>query len=168
MRPFSEKLVRSYIDKSENNQFKEELFINYGRRGSLQEISYAKVLAGEFDKQLFEGKLVLIGAKSNTLGDNLMTSLSMIRGYTPGVFVHGEIISNYLNNNFIKRVSKATTILLILLSSILSGLLFYNNLPIDSIKLIIPIIIIIILISLFMLIVFNIFISIIPLIIPLY
>ncbi len=70
------------------------LLIPYaGPPGHFPSIGYSQVLAGEYPRDLFRNRIVLIGATAEGMGDALATPLSGGHGAMPGV----EIIANVID-----------------------------------------------------------------------
>ena len=87
-----------------------------------QYISASSVFDGNFDKERFNNKYVLIGASAQGLFDLVKTPLG---GSTiPGVEVHANVIENILNNNFLMRNPK-TFIFELLVSIIIVSIVFF-------------------------------------------
>ena len=64
-----------------------------GASGHFPSIGYAQVLAGQYPKDLFRNKIVLIGSTAEGMGDTLPTPVSGKQGNMPGV----EIIANVVD-----------------------------------------------------------------------
>jgi adenylate cyclase len=90
-----------------------KLPIDYaGRPGSFAQISYAKVLRGEFPKGYFSGKLVIVGAASPILQDLHSTPYSEIM---PGAEIWANAMATLLEDVPLRNASGLVNILLILL-----------------------------------------------------
>ncbi|MFW6270985.1 MAG: CHASE2 domain-containing protein [Bacillota bacterium] len=156
----------SVVQEISGNKQNKVQYINYHDQNYFQEISYHKVLDGEFPEGFFKDKIVLVGATATGLGDNVMTPLSIIRGYTPGIRVHAEIIDNYLHNSFITKVNDIIIFLIIILTTFSSLWLFNRKKPQIGINLLAGLILFIIILSLWLLLRYNMFIPVIPMILP--
>jgi len=77
--------------------------INYrGPARSFPTFSAADVLAGRIDAAPLRGKIVLIGATAQGLGDNRTTPVSTV---FPGVEIRANTLQNLIDGNFIQRPS---------------------------------------------------------------
>ncbi len=63
-----------------------------GPPGSIPSISYAQVLRGEYVRDLFRGKFVLVGATATGIGDYLPTPLSGLNRPMPGVEFNANVL----------------------------------------------------------------------------
>ena len=98
------------------------IWIRYKKHLKSQYISASSVFDGNFDKERFNNKYVLIGASAQGLFDLVKTPLG---GSTiPGVEVHANVIENILNNNFLMRNPK-TFIFELLVSIIIVSIVFF-------------------------------------------
>ncbi len=96
------------------------IWIRYKKPLKEQYISASKVYNGEFKKDFFENKYVLIGASAQGLFDLVKTPLGVT---IPGVEVHANIIENILDQSYLLRNPK--TYILELLFSIIVALLTF-------------------------------------------
>ncbi|MCF8009470.1 MAG: adenylate/guanylate cyclase domain-containing protein [Halanaerobiales bacterium] len=79
-----------------------DYLINYqGPSNTIPKISLRDFLNDNYDKNLIDDKIVIMGVTASGLGDQFMTSFSRY-GYTNGVELHAQLINNYYNQNFIK------------------------------------------------------------------
>ncbi len=76
------------------------IWIKYKKSLKEQYISASKVYDGEFKKDFFENKYVLIGASAQGLFDLVKTPLGVT---IPGVEVHANIIENILDQSYLLR-----------------------------------------------------------------
>jgi adenylate cyclase len=104
-----------------------EMIINYisnprgaGEIVNFRTISFVDVLNGEVDSSVFEDKIVLIGSEASGLGDTFWTPMGLMMN---GVEIHASAIHTILSGNFLKPVLSMVTILTILASALLCGLL---------------------------------------------
>lgn len=74
-------------------------------KSPLQRYSYGAVLRGEFPKDAFKGKAVLIGANAEGLGDRYSSSLLGQPGLVVGVQLHAVAYAGLNQKNLIRRVS---------------------------------------------------------------
>jgi CHASE2 domain-containing sensor protein/signal transduction histidine kinase len=83
-----------------------------GGPGHFPSIGYAQVLSGQYRKDLFRDKIVLIGSTAEGMGDVLPTPLSGNGGAMPGVEIIANVIDSLQNGLHISELN--TTVLLIL------------------------------------------------------
>jgi len=96
------------------------IWIKYKKSIKEQFISASKVYEGEFKKDFFENKYVLIGASAQGLFDLVKTPLGVT---IPGVEVHANIIENILDQSYLLR--NPNTYIFELLFSIIVALLTF-------------------------------------------
>ena len=108
---------------------KNEFIINFPSEPySFSYIKAKDVLSGDFDKDVFKDKIVLIGSTSPDLHDDFFVPTSH-GAPMPGVEVQAVIIQNLLNNEDLKNQSKSSTLLLIIISGFIVLLLVYYTKP---------------------------------------
>ncbi len=90
-----------------------------GPPGHFQQIGYSQVMSGQYSKDLFRDKIVLIGTTAQGLSDALPTPLSGDSGRMPGVEIIANIIDSILND---LRIIELETIWLILLTAMFVAL----------------------------------------------
>lgn len=90
-----------------------------GPPGHFQHIGYSQVLSGNYPKDLFRDKIVLVGSTAEGLGDALPTPLSRNGGIMPGVEIVANVIDALRNNIHITELTKpwliSITVLLVAL-----------------------------------------------------
>ena len=96
------------------------IWIKYKKSLKEQFISASKVYDGEFKKDFFENKYVLIGASAQGLFDLVKTPLGIT---IPGVEVHANVIENILDQSYLLR--NPNTYIFELLFSILVALITF-------------------------------------------
>ena len=96
------------------------IWIKYKKSLKEQFISASKVYDGEFKKDFFENKYVLIGASAQGLFDLVKTPLGVT---IPGVEVHANVIENILDQSYLIR--NPNTYIFELLFSIIIALLTF-------------------------------------------
>ena len=96
------------------------IWIKYKKSLKEQFISASKVYDGEFKKDFFENKYVLIGASAQGLFDLVKTPLGVT---IPGVEVHANVIENILDQSYLLR--NPNTYIFELLFSILVALITF-------------------------------------------
>jgi adenylate cyclase len=104
-----------------------EMIINYisnprgaGEIVNFRTISFVDVLNAEVDSSVFEDRIVLIGSEASGLGDTFWTPMGLMMN---GVEIHASAIHTILSGNFLKPAPVMVTILAILASALLCGLL---------------------------------------------
>ena len=98
-----------------------------GPPGHFLTISYAQVLSGEFNKGLFNNKIVMVGATASGMNDLLSTPVSGLRQPMSGVEFHANVLQSIRAHSLITKV-KPTISLLILLIAVLLPLLWLPKL----------------------------------------
>jgi CHASE2 domain-containing sensor protein len=102
--------------------------INFlGPPGHFLSISYAQVLNGEFNKNLFKDKIVLVGATASGMNDLLSTPVSGLRQPMAGVEFHANVLESIRKHTLITPVSPVIT-MLVLLAAVLLPLLWLPKL----------------------------------------
>jgi len=90
-----------------------EMLINYGGEfETFKYISYAKILAGDFDAALLKNKIVLIGYAAAGLGDRHVTPFSPAM---PGIETIANNINAFINSDFISYPNAWTGFLAIII-----------------------------------------------------
>lgn len=103
--------------------------INFlGPPGHFLTISYAQVLNGEFAKNLFNNKIVLVGATASGMNDLLSTPVSGLGQPMSGVEVHANVLESIRQNKLIKPIPQAISVLILLVLALLP-LLWMPKLP---------------------------------------
>ena len=103
--------------------------INFlGPPGYFLTISYAQVLKGEFAKDLFKNKIVLIGATASGMNDLLPTPVSGLSQPMSGVEIHANVLQSIRENKLIKPISPLYSMLIGLLVALIP-LLWLPKLP---------------------------------------
>ncbi len=94
--------------------------INFlGPPGHFLTISYAQVLNGEFNKGLFNNKIVLVGATASGMNDLLSTPVSGLSQPMSGVEFHANVLQSIRKHTLITPVTPALTLLILLLAVLL-------------------------------------------------
>ena len=89
--------------------------INFlGPPGHFLTISYVQVLNGQFEKGLFNDKIVLVGATASGMNDLLSTPVSGLGQPMAGVEVHANVLQSIRENKLIKQVSPVISMLILL------------------------------------------------------
>ncbi|MBU2534589.1 MAG: adenylate/guanylate cyclase domain-containing protein [Chloroflexi bacterium] len=104
----------------------DEMLINYlaspqsdGGIVNFHSVSFVDVLNEEIDLACFQDKIVIIGATASGLGDNFWTPMGIEMN---GVTIHAHAIHTILAGNFLRPVSPAITVTLIIILALLCGL----------------------------------------------
>ena len=98
-----------------------------GPPGHFKQIGYSQVMAGQYPKDLFFNKIVLVGTTAEGLGDSYPTPVSGDEGRMPGVEIIANIIDAIKNDIKIEVLDKNTLIFITVLLVVLP-LLFYSML----------------------------------------
>lgn len=101
---------------------KRPMYINF-TGSSYEQISYWRVLAGEFPADFIKGKIVLVGATAKAMEDIRFTSFSKGIPLAAGIEIHADIIQTILKGNYITPLNRVGVIGLILLLSLLTAIL---------------------------------------------
>jgi CHASE2 domain-containing sensor protein/two-component sensor histidine kinase len=89
--------------------------INFlGPPGHFLSISYVQVLNGQFEKGLFNNKIVLVGATASGMNDLLSTPVSGLGLPMAGVEVHANVLQSIRDNKLIQQVSPGYSVLILL------------------------------------------------------
>ena len=89
------------------------LLIPYaGPPGHFQQIGYSQVMSGNYQKDLFRDKIVLIGTTAEGMGDAMPTPLSGNGGSMPGVEIIANIIDAMRNDLRITELEKPWLLLI--------------------------------------------------------
>ena len=102
------------------------MLINYatgpsasGQVSSFDTVSFVDTLRGEADPDIFEDKIVLIGATASALGDTFWTPTGQMMN---GVEIHASAINTILSAEFLRPLSSAATIVLIMILALICSL----------------------------------------------
>ncbi|MFN8670866.1 MAG: diguanylate cyclase [Candidatus Sericytochromatia bacterium] len=116
----SYEIARNYLDKI-NINLPENLYCNFeGKDEIFETYSFYDVLTGRIDPYVFKDSIVLIGATAEGLQDRIASPI----GPLYGIFYHAQLLSNILNNDYIKPVPKEINFILILMISISAYLIW--------------------------------------------
>ncbi len=117
---FSDKLPDSNAANVISLVQKDQRKINFlGAAGRFPTISYAQVINGEFAKDIFKNKIVLVGGTALGLGDQFPTSVSSSSQLMPGVEFHANALESIRHHKLIKTVSNAVALPLLALIALL-------------------------------------------------
>ncbi len=84
----------------------------YGKPGHFQQISFSSVLAGDFPKNFFNNKIVLVGATAVGMGDVLSTPVSGYSKPMAGVEFHANAIETMRQNQLVTIVPRWFTVII--------------------------------------------------------
>jgi len=90
-----------------------------GPPGHFATISYAQVLNGEFEKDAFKGKIVLIGATASGMNDLLATPVSGLGQPMAGVEFHANVLDSLRNKGLIDNVPFWLSLLILIILALL-------------------------------------------------
>lgn len=93
----------------------------YGPPGHFTRVSYADVLAGRVSDSAIRGKIVLVGATAQGIGDAWSTPVSGGALGMPGVEIMANVLAAQRNGTLIRKVPLVPTIILTLLPVYLLG-----------------------------------------------
>jgi CHASE2 domain-containing sensor protein/two-component sensor histidine kinase len=103
--------------------------INFlGPTGNFLTISYAQVLNGQFEKGLFNNKIVLVGATASGMSDLLSTPVSGLSQPMPGVELHANVLQSIRQNKLITTIPPIASVAILLVIALLP-LLWLPKLP---------------------------------------
>ena len=103
--------------------------INFlGPPGHFLTISYVQVLGGQFEKGLFNHKIVLVGATASGMNDLLSTPVSGLGQPMAGVEVHANVLQSIRDNKLIQQISPLYAMPIVLCLALLP-LLWLPKLP---------------------------------------
>ncbi len=105
-----------------------------GSVGSFRRVSFFDVLEKRIPREFFRDKIILIGATALGLFDNRPVPFDPI---FPGVELNANLIYDYLNNYFIKKVPDWLTLIIIFFLALLTVLIFFYLRPFSGAILII-------------------------------
>lgn len=99
-----------------------------GPPGHFPSISYVQVLNGEFEKDAFKNKIVLVGATASGMNDLLSTPVSGLRQPMAGVEFHANVLDSMRNHRLIDSAPMLLS-LVILIGITLIPLVWMPKLP---------------------------------------
>lgn len=93
----------------------ETFLINYfGRPYSFTSIPFYQVLNGDFEKNVFANKIVLLGATTYTLHDEYLTPVSMRGIGMPGVEIHANVLQTMMTESFLNNMPQFSKIVVMM------------------------------------------------------
>lgn len=95
-----------------------------GPPGHFQHIGYSQVLSGQYPKNFFHNKIVLIGTTAEGMGDSLPTPLSGKSGTMSGVEIIANVIDALMSDKNITELNSIGVILITLLLVALPALAY--------------------------------------------
>lgn len=100
----------------------------YGPAGSFQQVPFYKLVKAMNEhkplKYNFKNKIIYIGTTAVSLYDTKSVPVDKVY---PGVEVHATYVNNLIDNNFIKKVSKLTNILISLVLGLVVGFIVIKS-----------------------------------------
>jgi adenylate cyclase len=98
----------------------------YGPKRTFYHYSFGDVLKKDFDSNVFENKIVLVGATAPNLHDEYFTPTS--RGLAvPGVEIQANLIESYVQNDFLRQINNKTDYLIhLILLGIFAGICAFS------------------------------------------
>ncbi|MPV68640.1 CHASE2 domain-containing protein [Burkholderia sp. BE17] len=78
-------------------------------------VSFAEVMRGQVDPEIFRNRIVMVGATADGLGEHLTTAMSGRNGPMSGIEVHASILDALLANHFISNAGVDATVALSML-----------------------------------------------------
>ncbi len=130
---FALEIARTFMNKSFFN-LPSTIFCNFqGKDEIFQSYSFYDVISGQVPPETFKDSIVLIGAMAEGFQDRTTTPIGPIYG----VIYHAQLVSNILNNEYIVPASPTVNILLIILVSVFTYLIWKYFETINQILLII-------------------------------
>jgi len=98
---------------------KENLILNPpGPSATIPHLSFHNLLNKNFNRELIEDRIVIIGVSDPALGDSYMTSFSRY-GYLNGVELNGYAVYNYLNRNYIIKSTLLVNLIILLILALI-------------------------------------------------
>lgn len=117
VKAFSIKVSEAYLGKVLDGIPTEDgnLLINYtGKKPKI--VPFSDILEGKVSKELFKGKLVLVGITAKGLGDYFLAP--SYKEPISGLEIHANAVNTVINGSFIKIVPKTSIIIVILVTSL--------------------------------------------------
>ena len=90
-----------------------------GPPGHFSAISYVQVLNGEFEKNTFKNKIVLIGATASGMNDLLSTPVSGLSQPMAGVEFHANVLDSMRSNHLIDTAPMLPSLLILIVLALL-------------------------------------------------
>jgi len=90
-----------------------------GPPGYFSTISYVQVLKGEFEKDTFKNKIVLIGATASGMNDLLSTPVSGLSQPMAGVEFHANVLDSMRNNRLIDTLPTVPSLIVLITLALL-------------------------------------------------
>jgi len=119
-----QKSQNQFLQAEVNNPYtlvrKDKRNINFlGPPGHFKTISYAQVLKGDFEPNIFKNKIVLVGATALGMNDLLSTPVSGLGQPMSGVEFHANVIQSIRNQNLILNIPVWMSTLIALVMALL-------------------------------------------------
>ena len=108
-------------------QLLQKEWINWpGSTKAVPTYSFVDVVEGKVDPKKLEDKLILVGFTATDIDDPLRTPFNLAPP-TAGVYLHGAVIDNLLNDRFLWRLPSYANILFVLVIGPLASWLLFNK-----------------------------------------
>jgi adenylate cyclase len=102
------------------------MLVNFvGKPASFKTVSFSDVLNDRVEKNLFENKIVLIGATSPDLHDDYFVPTSSGKSMS-GVELHANALQTMFTRQFLRNESRLCVVLTIFITSIAAGILLWK------------------------------------------
>lgn len=87
----------------QSNTIYDEALIDYSfnKKSDFKKISYIDVLQGNYTREDFFGKIILVGVTAVALGDRFATPITTSHG---SISIHAQVLNNIINDSFIYEV----------------------------------------------------------------
>jgi diguanylate cyclase (GGDEF)-like protein len=113
---FSYEIVKAYLNKQSLN-VPETIYCNFqGKEEAFQTYSFYDIISHTIPPETFKDSIVLIGAMAEGLQDRISSPI----GPMYGVLYHAQMVSNFLNDDYITPLSTGLNILLIFIISVVT------------------------------------------------
>ncbi len=109
-----------------------QILINFrGGEGAFETVGFHQVIRNEFDRVVFAGKIVLIGASSKILHDVFNTPFAP-RDPMPGVEIQANVLDNLLRGDPLRPAGKGIPLLLAIVATVLATFVTARFSPLKS------------------------------------
>ncbi|MFH1064551.1 MAG: adenylate/guanylate cyclase domain-containing protein [Candidatus Woesearchaeota archaeon] len=121
---FTHAILKQYLGKDAEK--KNRFLVNYiGRPGAYTRYSFRDVLNGQYEKEEFKDKIILIGATATDLHDAYLVPTSA-GTVMPGVEVHANTVQQLITGRNLEVASSTLTVIMIFIVSIgIALMVFY-------------------------------------------
>lgn len=91
---------------------KNDFYITYNKVWNFERRSFYDIFEGKFDKEFFKDKIVLIWYTAEWVKDDFFIPGTWAWEVTKGIYIHANIISNILNEDYIVYINEKLEILI--------------------------------------------------------